>query len=153
MRVASYVEEAEQIEVLAVHVSKDFDGSLQVEEHRLGVEHLDDLVDQEFDRFLVEFNRFSPGAAFDLNQLRDDRVKSDLSLDRSVWRYEVLIFRVLRLSIFHVIIAHIEFGLVIGRRQAIFVDRHMLQRVCDGVFLFRSFHRSVLSGLIYGLHF
>jgi hypothetical protein len=72
VRVACYVEQAEQIEVLAVNITEDFDWSLQVEQHRFRIEHFDDLIDQKLDRFLVEFYRLAPGAALDLNQLRND---------------------------------------------------------------------------------
>lgn len=67
MRVASYVEQAEQIEELAVNITKDFDWGLQVEQHGFRIEHFDDLVNQKLDRLLVEFYRLTPGAALDLN--------------------------------------------------------------------------------------
>ena len=45
MRIACNVKQPEQVEVLSVHVTKDFDRCLQIEQHWFRVEHLDDLVD------------------------------------------------------------------------------------------------------------
>ena len=78
LRITGDIKEAEQIEVLTMHISKDLNWSFEVEEHRFRVEHFDDLINQKFDRFLIEFYWLSPCAAFDLNELGDNRVDGDL---------------------------------------------------------------------------
>lgn len=90
LRVPSYVEKSEQIEVLSVHIAKYFNWSFEIQQHLLGLKYFCTFVDQVLECFLVQLHRLAPLPAFNLDKLLDDAVSHKLFLVIRGWLYEVL---------------------------------------------------------------
>ena len=74
-----------------MHISENFDGCLQIKEHRVLLEYFGGLIDQKLDGLLVEFNRLAPLLFLDLEELLDQNVQRKLLLDFRCWLHKVLI--------------------------------------------------------------
>ena len=74
-----------------MHISENFDGCLQIEEHGVLLKDFGGLIDQKLDGLLVEFNRLAPLLFLDFEELLDQNVQRKLLLDFRCWLHEVLI--------------------------------------------------------------
>ena len=74
-----------------MHISENFDGCLQIEEHGVLLKDFGGLIDQKLDGLLVEFNRLAPLLFLHLEELLDQNVQRKLLLDFRCWLHEVLI--------------------------------------------------------------
>ena len=131
MRIARNVKQPEQVEVLSMNVTKDFDWCLQIEQHWFRVEHLDDLVDEELNGLLVEFYWLSPDTTLHFDKLRDYRVDGDITLHIILGRDKLDTFLVLVFNFCYLSLADVELRSVVSCRQTVLIDCHMLQKICD----------------------
>mgnify|MGYP007078176458 FL=1 len=131
MRIARNVKQPEQVEVLSMNVTKDFDWCLQIEQHWFRVEHLDDLVDEELNGLLVEFYWLAPDTTLHFDKLRDYRVDGDITLHIILGRDKLDTFLVLVFNLCYLSLADVELRSVVSCRQTVLIDCHMLQKICD----------------------
>ena len=88
----SNIEETEQIEVLAVHISENFDWCLQVEEHIIFGKNFGRFINKKLNSFCVEFDWFPPLLLFNFHELFNYPIQGKflLSIGRRIWK--VLVF-------------------------------------------------------------
>ena len=106
--VASYVEEAEYVEELAMDITENLNRGLDFDEQALVLKVLCALIDQVLYGLLIEFNWLSPLAVFNLCQLTDDHVDRVLLLAVRARRREVLLLLELFRDLLDLLLGNLE---------------------------------------------
>ena len=119
--VSSYVEKSEKIKVLAVHITKDFDRSLEVKEHRVLAHHLGSFVDDKFYCSLVQLYRFAPLSILHLCKLLDDHIGGVFLLCISLWKHKIFVSLEFILNFGELFLSNLIFGKIIGYRLAVII--------------------------------